>query len=92
MIPKEYLGRYHYVNPSENSNKFWHIVLDMSTQEYVCTWGRIGNNAPPPVIYDEKKAWTKIREKIKKGYFKQTGYMETTGTQSVHFIKTLCEG
>ena len=92
MIPKEYLGRYEFSDPSINSNKFWHIVFDMSTQTYICSYGRIGTRGHDPIIYDEKTAARKIREKIKKGYSKKEGYAETIGCQSIHFINSLCEG
>jgi len=96
MVPTEMLGRYefteNYIGDRSGSHKFWHIVLDMSTQTYICTWGRIGEHSPDPVTYDAKKAMTKIKEKIKKGYLKVKGYDETTGCQSIHFITKMCEG
>ena len=85
-------GRYEMRNPASNTRKFWHIVFDKSKQVAICTWGRIGNNSPPPMEYDLSKAEKKIREKLKKGYSKVTGYDEEIGCQSIHFITEMCNG
>jgi len=92
MIPRELLGRYHCIDPSKNHRKFWHIVFDRSTQTYIATWGRIGNSSPAPKEYTEAQVRKKVREKIKKGYYKADGYTEVIGSQSIHFIKEFCSG
>jgi len=91
-IPKSMLGRYEYVDWSANHNKFWHIIHDQSTNTYRATWGRIGNRSPDPIEYPEKKAYTKISEKIKKGYKKVEGSVEVVGALSINFINSLCKG
>jgi len=93
MIPKEYLGRYQFTDWSINSNKFWHIIYDMNKQTYLVTFGRNGTRGQNPLSsYDEKKAMSKIKEKIRKGYRKIEGYDETIGRQSIDFIKKFCGG
>jgi len=85
-------GRYEMRNPATNTSKFWWIVFDRSKQVAICTWGRIGNSSPPPKEYTVAEAEKKIREKLKKGYSKVTGYEEEIGSQSIHFIKEFCSG
>ena len=85
-------GRYEMVNRATNTNKFWWIVLDQSKQVCICTWGRIGCSSPPPKIYTIAEAEKKIKQKIKKGYVKKDNYTEIIGCQSIHFIKSFCEG
>lgn len=85
-------GRYEMVNRSTNTSKFWWVVLDESKQVVICTWGRIGNQSPPPKEYTLAEAMTKIKQKLKKGYDKVDGYEEKVGSQSIHFIKTFCGG
>jgi len=85
-------GRYEMVNQDTNTSKFWHIVYDKSKQVAICTWGRIGNRSPSPKEYTLDEAEKKIRQKLKKGYTKVSGYDESIGCQSIHFIKTFCGG
>ena len=85
-------GRYEMKNPSTNTNKFWWVVYDRSKQVVICTWGRIGNQSPPPKEYTVAEAEKKIREKLKKGYVKVSGFEEEIGSQSIHFIKEFCSG
>lgn len=94
-IPTELLGRYECIEPSENMLRVWHIIHDLSRDIYVVLWGRMGNKAQV-VEYDEKKALTKIRSKIKSTskrppYVKRDGYDETQGALSVSFIMSLKE-
>ncbi len=85
-------GRYELIDLENNHRKFWWIVLDQSTQKVLATWGRIGNSSPAPKEYTIEEAHKKVREKLKKGYEKKEGYTEKIGCQSIHFIKTFCEG
>lgn len=85
-------GRYELIDLEKNHRKFWWIVLDQSTQKVLATWGRIGNISPAPKEYTIEEAHKKVREKIKKGYEKKEGYTAKVGCQSIHFIKTFCEG
>ena len=88
MITKSFLGRYEYTNYAENSNKFWHIIFNTSTNEYIVHYGRIGKTGTM-IIYPENVAQRKIKEKINKGYVKKEGYQEMVGTQSIDFIKNV---
>jgi len=91
MINKEYLGRYEFTDWSVNSNKFWHIIYDLNTSTYLVTFGRKGTRGQNPLnSYNEKKAFSKIKEKIRKGYKKVGGYDEIIGRQSIDFIKKFC--
>ena len=94
MISKELLGRYQYTCYEENSNKFWHIIFDMSAQTYICSYGRIGTRGHEPIYYTEQQARTKIKDKIKKGYMKITNkaYDEIIGSQAIDYINRLCDG
>jgi predicted DNA-binding WGR domain protein len=78
-------GRYEY--RGGGSNKFWHIVCDLSTQTCTASWGRIGNS-PQNKKYSLAEGKKKIMEKIKKGYVKVKGYEETIGCTSLHYILT----
>lgn len=85
MIDSTHLGRYELVD--DKSNKYWHIILNKTTQEYVAQWGKITATSPQGTkVYTLKEAITKIREKIGKGYAKKMGYQETAGENSLHFI------
>jgi len=86
------LGRYELIDPTTNTRKFWHIVLDRTTQTCFATWGRIGCRSPEPVVYDLIKAMKKVKEKMKKGYSKVGGYEEAVGSKSIHFVKKMCQG
>lgn len=82
-------GRYEYRDG--NSKKFWHIILDMTQQVCIASWGRIGNS-PQSKTYTREEAAKKIREKIAKGYIKKQGYEEVIGNNSIHFILSDEEG
>jgi len=90
MIPKNLLGRYEFTDWSKNSNKFWHIIFNTSKNEYVVHYGRIGNKGVMHK-YNETQALKKIKDKIRKGYKKNTSgnYQEIVGTQSIDFIKNI---
>ena len=80
MLPKDMLGRYEYSDGS--SNKFWQILPDGHGM-YAATWGRIGTAGQGPKLYDEGEAYTKINEKISKGYSKVSGIEQTEAKMRV---------
>lgn len=78
------MGRYEFVGGG--SNKFWHIVYNKTTQEYVAKWGAITAKNFQSKVYTRKEAMKKINEKLNKGYRKVSGYEEEIGNNSTHFI------
>lgn len=78
-------GRYEF--RGGNSKKFWHIVIDHTTQTCTAYWGRIGNN-PQSKTYTKTEAFIKIQEKINKGYIKVKGYEEEVGSTAINYILT----
>lgn len=92
MLSEQILGRYEFIGTTNNGNpssKFWHIVFNKSTLEYIATYGRIGTaGTPHNYSGDYAKVQKLIKQKINKGYNKVQGYNETIGSNSVHFIKT----
>ena len=78
------LGRYEYVGGS--SSKYWHIVFDKTKREYLAKWGRIGKAPQGYKVYARHEVEKKIREKTKKGYYRVSGFEESVGENSVHFI------
>lgn len=93
FIPESDLGRYEFIDPSINSRKFWHIIYDMEKNQYLATWGRIGQGSPPPKVYTAKEAAKKIKEKVNKGYQKNNAprYGKVIGNLAVNFIMSLME-
>jgi len=93
MISESLLGRYEYVNPSENSQKYWWLMYDIDTRQYVAFWGRIkGHETPRETVYvGDDTAMKKIKEKIKKGYSRREGYKTVEGCNARHFILSLLE-
>jgi predicted DNA-binding WGR domain protein len=93
MIESSMLGRYEYYNSEINSDKFWHIVYDMNQATFVACWGRNrpGNRGAQSKTYTEAEAIKKIREKMKKGYKKISGYDEIIGENAIDWIKRICD-
>lgn len=92
-IPESDLGRYEFIDPTVNSRKFWHIIYDVEKNQYMATWGRIGQGSPPPKIYTGKEAAKKIKEKVGKGYKqnKNPRYARVIGSLAVAYILSLCD-
>ena len=92
MIDENLLGRYEFVGTTDKGNrsaKFWHIVYDKTEQNYIATYGSLNTSGRPHDYgHDPEKVRKVIRGKLNKGYRKVAGYNETTGANSLHFIKT----
>jgi len=58
-------GRYEMV--AGTSSKFWELKKGRK-DEFIATWGRIGNAPQGPKVYDTAKAEKVVAEKVKKGY------------------------
>jgi hypothetical protein len=90
MIQENLLGRYEYSGTTANGNrsdKYWHIIFDKTTRQYIAQWGRRSASAPQDTkVYSLPEARKKINEKINKGYNKVSGYQTTAGENSIHFI------
>ena len=83
MINEYDLGRYECTE--EGHNKYWHIIFERSTQQYVAYWGRIGTKGQS-IVYDEKKAKQRIKEKVKKGYVRKDRFETSVGSQALNYF------
>jgi len=58
-------GRYEYINPDENSKKFW--TVEAVDNRIRVSWGRIGT-AGQSEFFEPGVVAKRVREKLKKGY------------------------
>ena len=92
MIDSNLLGRYEY-HDGDNSKKYWWLVFDKDSRQYIAYWGRIKHRETPraTVYVGDDVATKKVKEKLKKGYMHRQGFDTEIGSNAGHFIMSILE-